>query len=147
MLVTEQSSRRVAAVCLTMLLLFVCSETAEQSADTVLIEKKARRLTLLHGNSVLHTYRIALGGRPDGAKKCKGDNRTPEGRYIVDSRNSSSQYHRSLHISYPNIQDRAAAKKLNCDPGGDIFIHGLPNSYGWIGKAHIARDWTLGCLL
>jgi lipoprotein-anchoring transpeptidase ErfK/SrfK len=26
------------------------------------------------------------------------------------------------------------------------MIHGLPNGYGWIGKGHIAHDWTLGCI-
>ena len=79
-------------------------------------------------------------------KTYKGDNRTPEGFYTIDGRNPGSHYHRSIHVSYPNAQDRARAKKLGKDPGGDIFIHGLPNGQGWIGKAHVLHDWTLGCI-
>ena len=30
--------------------------------------------------------------------------------------------------------------------GGDIYIHGLPNGYGFLGAAHRARDWTDGCI-
>ncbi len=118
----------------------------EEPADRVVIEKSLRKLTLLRGDTVLKTYKIALGGQPVGRKECQGDNRTPEGRYVVDSRNKKSHYHWSLHISYPNAADRANAKKKKCNPGGDIFIHGLPNGYGWMGKLHTAHDWTLGCI-
>ena len=52
----------------------------------------------------------------------------------------------ALHISYPNAADRAQAKRLGVDPGGDILIHGLPNGMGYIGKAHRLWDWTKGCV-
>jgi lipoprotein-anchoring transpeptidase ErfK/SrfK len=32
------------------------------------------------------------------------------------------------------------------NPGGDIFIHGLPPGWAWLGEAHRQRDWTLGCI-
>jgi murein L,D-transpeptidase YafK len=118
----------------------------EKPADKILIEKKERRLTLLRNNVVIKTYRISLGNQTIGPKACQGDGRTPEGLYIIDGRNQNSHYHRSLHISYPNEKDRAVAQKLKCNPGGDIFIHGLPNGYGWLGKTHLVRDWTLGCI-
>lgn len=118
----------------------------EKPADRILIEKKARKLTLLRGSVVIRSYRIALGNSPEGPKTCQGDCRTPEGHYVIDGRNKSSHYHWSLHISYPNEADRMAARKHKCRPGGDIFIHGLPNGYGWIGQAHRMRDWTLGCI-
>jgi murein L,D-transpeptidase YafK len=123
----------------------VCT-SSEKPADKVMIEKEARKLTLLRGSIVIRNYRIALGNTPEGPKKCQGDGRTPEGHYIISGRNKNSQYHRSLHISYPNEADRIAAKNRKCSPGGDIFIHGLPNGYGWIGKAHTLHDWTLGCI-
>ncbi len=124
----------------------VISVPVEKPANKILIEKKARRLTLLRDSAAIRKYRIALGGHPEGAKACQGDERTPEGNYVISGRNQKSQYHWSLRISYPNAADRAAARKLKCNPGGDIFIHGLPNGYGWIGKAHAAHDWTLGCI-
>jgi murein L,D-transpeptidase YafK len=118
----------------------------EKQANKILIEKKARKLTLLRDSIPVRSYRIALGGAPEGPKTCQGDSRTPEGLYIIDGRNKNSHYHWSLHISYPNEKDRAAARKHKCSPGGDIYIHGLPNGYGWIGKAHLVHDWTLGCI-
>jgi murein L,D-transpeptidase YafK len=119
---------------------------SEAPADSVLIEKKARKLTLYREDEAIRTYRIALGDEPVGKKECQGDNRTPEGRYVINGRNSNSKYHMSLRISYPNSDDRKRAKKLGCKPGGDIMIHGLPNGSGLIGKLHIAHDWTLGCI-
>jgi murein L,D-transpeptidase YafK len=26
------------------------------------------------------------------------------------------------------------------------MIHGLPNGMGAVGKAHVLKDWTLGCI-
>jgi murein L,D-transpeptidase YafK len=118
----------------------------EKPADKILIEKKARKLTLLRDSVAVRIYKIALGNAPEGAKRCQGDGRTPEGNYIISGRNKNSQFHLSLRISYPNETDRTAARKNRCNPGGDIFIHGLMNGLGWIGKAHTARDWTLGCI-
>lgn len=115
-------------------------------ADKVIVLKKERKLLLVHSGEVLKTYRIALGSHPAGPKMYSGDHRTPEGNYVIDRRNPKSQYHRSLHISYPDAADIARARKRGKDPGGDIFIHGLPNGQGWIGKAHTMMDWTLGCI-
>ena len=115
-------------------------------ADRVLVMKKDRTLTLLAKGQVLKTYKVALGGTPVGPKTRQGDHKTPEGIYILDRRNAASQFHRALHISYPNAQDRAQAKKQNVSPGGDVFVHGLPNGYGWIGKGHRMKDWTDGCI-
>jgi murein L,D-transpeptidase YafK len=74
------------------------------------------------------------------------DARTPEGRYLIDSRNVASAYHKALHISYPNADDRKRAAKLGVSPGGAVMIHGLPNGKGWLGGAHRLYDWTLGCI-
>jgi L,D-peptidoglycan transpeptidase YkuD (ErfK/YbiS/YcfS/YnhG family) len=117
-----------------------------EPADKVLIEKKARRLTLLSKGEVIKTYKIALGGNPVGPKVRQGDNKTPEGVYIIDSRNSNSEYHLSLHISYPNEIDKKRAKELGVSPGGNIMIHGIKNGLGWVGASHAALDWTEGCI-
>jgi murein L,D-transpeptidase YafK len=135
------------AVCV---VLFTCAISvhllAAPHADRIIIHKKARTLELMHTGQVLKTYKIALGGEPIGSKARQGDHRTPEGMYVIDSRNAHSQFHRSLHISYPNAADQERARKLGVSPGGDIFIHGLPNGYGFVGAAHRARDWTDGCV-
>lgn len=115
-------------------------------ADRILIEKKERRLTLLAKGKVLKTYQIALGGDPIGPKERQGDNKTPEGTYVIESRNKNSRYHLSLHISYPNEKDQKRARELGVSPGGDIMIHGIKNGFSWAGELHAEVDWTKGCI-
>ena len=115
-------------------------------ADRILVLKSERRLMLLDHGRLLKTYKIALGSEPAGSKTRQGDHRTPEGLYVFDRRNPRSQFHRALHISYPNAQDRARARRLGVNPGGDIFLHGLPNGWGGLGSAQRLYDWTDGCI-
>jgi tetratricopeptide (TPR) repeat protein len=118
----------------------------KEPADKILIEKKERRLALLSRGEVLKTYKIALGGNPIGPKERQGDNKTPEGTYVIDSRNKDSGYHLSLHISYPNQKDKKRARELGVSPGGDIMIHGIKNGFSWVGDSHTEVDWTKGCI-
>lgn len=115
-------------------------------ADRVIVLKKDRTLQLLNRGKVIKSYKVALGGNPVGPKTQQGDHKTPEGNYNLDSRNVHSQFYKSIHISYPNAADRAAALRRHVSPGGDVFIHGLPNGYGWIGAKHRLKDWTDGCV-
>jgi murein L,D-transpeptidase YafK len=108
--------------------------------------KKERTLELVSRGKVIKTYKVALGGDPVGAKTRQGDHKTPEGIYILDFRNAQSQFYKSIHISYPNEHDRSFAHKSGVSPGGDVFVHGLPNGYGLIGSAHRLKDWTDGCI-
>ena len=108
-----------------------------QKADSILILKKDHVLELLQGGKVIRTYKVALGRGGLAPKEREGDGRTPEGRYMIDSRTAQSHYHKALHVSYPNAEDRKRAAKLGVAPGGAIMIHGLPNGMG---------DWTLGCI-
>jgi len=117
-----------------------------ESADKILIEKQERRLTLFSKNKMIKTYKIALGGNPIGPKERQGDNKTPEGTYIIDSRNMNSKYHMSLHVSYPNEKDRRRAKELGVAPGSGIMIHGIKNGFWWVDRFHTWRDWTRGCI-
>jgi murein L,D-transpeptidase YafK len=116
------------------------------SADRIVVEKGARRLTIYREGAPLKVYRVALGRDPLGPKQVEGDGRTPEGLYTIDWRKLDSSYHRALHVSYPNQQDVARARQRGESPGGSIMIHGLPNGLGWIGTAHRATDWTDGCI-
>lgn len=117
-----------------------------QKADSILILKEAHVLELLKNGKVIRTYKVALGRGGLAPKEREGDGRTPEGHYIIDSRNAESHYHKALHVSYPNEEDRRRAAKLGVAPGGAIMIHGLPNGLGWLGAAHRLYDWTLGCI-
>ncbi len=116
------------------------------SVDRILIEKSTRRLMLISQGEVLKSYKIALGGNPIGPKERQGDDKTPEGTYVIDARNKDSRFHLSLHISYPNERDKKRAKELGVSPGGDIMIHGIKNGFSWVGDAHAGVDWTKGCI-
>jgi murein L,D-transpeptidase YafK len=117
-----------------------------EKADWLLVLKAPRRLLLLRGDRVLREYEIALGRSPVGPKRHQGDDRTPEGRYRIESRVVESAFHRALRISYPNEDDVAFAHRAGVDPGGDVMIHGLPNGERWVGEVHRAYDWTNGCI-
>ena len=117
-----------------------------EKADSILILKKDHILQLLAGGRVIRTYKVALGRGGLAPKEREGDGRTPEGHYVIDARNANSHYHRALHLSYPNADDRARAARQGVSPGGAIMIHGLPNGVAWLGASHLLCDWTLGCI-
>lgn len=115
-------------------------------ADKVVVIKSKRIMMLLREGEIMRVYRVALGQKPEGHKVKAGDNRTPEGVYLLESRNRESSYHLSLRISYPNEQDLRNAQQKNVRPGGDIMIHGLSQKLATLGKLHRYRDWTNGCI-
>jgi murein L,D-transpeptidase YafK len=119
---------------------------AGTKADSVLVLKKERRLILMRNAREIKEYSIVLGGEPEGKKTREGDQRTPEGRYILDYRNPRSQAHLSLHISYPNENDIVEARARGVRPGGAIMIHGIHQGYGYFGRLHRLIDWTDGCV-
>jgi len=120
-------------------------QPAPQQADRLVVEKGAHTLTLYARGKPIHTYSVAIGPG-SGPKQRQGDHRTPEGHYLVDSHNPHSAFHLSLHISYPNADDRARALPAHQAPGGDIMIHGLPPRFAYLGALHRATDWTDGCI-
>jgi murein L,D-transpeptidase YafK len=114
--------------------------------DRVILKKSERKLILMKGETVLKSYKVALGRNPIGPKKQEGDKKTPEGSYIIDRHDQKSSFHLSLHISYPSAADREQALRSGVRPGGDIMIHGIKNGMGWIGSLHRLVDWTQGCI-
>ncbi len=130
----------------------------------VLVEKKARRLSLYDGDRLVKTWRVAIGGGA-GDKVREGDRCTPEGDFFICYKNPQSKYTLSLGLSYPNEEDAArglrdglitreqhdaivaAAGGRSFDGntwealwktplGGEIMIHGKGEG----------RDTTLGCV-
>jgi murein L,D-transpeptidase YafK len=114
-------------------------------ANQILVEKAARRMTLLRDGRPIRVYRVALGRGGLSPKRQVGDGRVPEGRYYITGRNPESDYHLSLRIGYPTSVQAEEAARRGIDPGGDIMIHGLPNGRGW-DERHRRKDWTEGCI-
>jgi murein L,D-transpeptidase YafK len=126
------------------LLLF--AQDARVGVDRVVVYKHERKLVLMSRGKELRSYKVALGGEPVGPKTRQGDHRTPEGLYVLDSRNPNSHFYKAFHVSYPSSKDIETAKKLGVSPGGDIMLHGLPKDYAWLGKTQALHDWTDGCI-
>ena len=117
-----------------------------RKADRVRVLKAQRLLQLLRNGEILKSYPIALGTHPRGPKRRYGDGRTPEGLYMIDGRTARTPYHRALHISYPSFTDTARARAAHVSPGGAIFVHGMPASFGHHDPVRFFVDWTNGCI-
>jgi murein L,D-transpeptidase YafK len=123
------------------------ASAAVVKADKIVVIKSKHVALLMNNGEIIKAYRVSLGKQPVGRKSRQGDQKTPEGTYIIDSRIADSKFYLALHISYPNDADVKSAHKLGIDPGGSIMIHGLPNGLGKrIGKLHRLSDWTDGCI-
>ena len=108
--------------------------------------KSAHTMTLYAANQPIKTYKVALGRGAGDAKQHQGDHETPEGHYVIDSRNPNSRFHLALHVSYPNAEDRARAKALGQPTGGAIMIHGVESKFRWMGGLQHDIDWTDCCI-
>jgi len=115
-------------------------------ADAIVVRKSERRLYLMRNGAVLRSFKVALGLRPEGHKEYEGDFRTPEGRYRLVRRNPNSEFFLSIQVSYPNETDMANAKRLGMRPGGNIMIHGRPNTPRKPADYYANVDWTEGCI-
>ena len=122
------------------------SKPKQYDADSIVLDKSDRTLTMYSRGVKVKQYDVALGKNPVGAKLRRGDGRTPEGMYYIQARNPGSKYHLSLRISYPNDADRERASRHGATPGGDIMIHGLPPAFATVGALHRQQDWTEGCV-
>ncbi len=114
--------------------------------DHIVVRKSQRRLYLMDGDTVVRSYKIALGLEPVGPKERDGDFRTPEGWYRLARRNPRSDYFLSIQISYPNPQDMQRAHLHHWQTGGSIMIHGLPNRLKNSPWYYQHNDWTDGCI-
>lgn len=112
----------------------------------LVVLKGQRQMFAYNGDKLIKIYPISLGFNPIGHKQFEGDGKTPEGIYTINERNKNSSYHKNLGISYPNSQDKAFAEAQGKSAGGLIKIHGLRNGFGDIGRNHLLKDWTHGCI-
>ncbi len=115
-------------------------------ADKVVVDKSHAKLFLKKNGKVIREFHVVFGENPKGHKQQEGDERTPEGQYILDFKNSDSRFYKSIHISYPNEQDKARARAAGVDPGGLIMIHGQKNSLGVLASVAQNFNWTDGCI-
>ena len=128
--------------------LFPISSLANQPlrADKIVVIKSEIILFLIKNGGLFRGYYISLGKNPVGHKKQIGDGRTPEGNYIITYKNPNSCSYLSLQINYPSPADRESARRRGVHPGGNIFIHGRPNGFGWDESYFKENFNTDGCI-
>ena len=113
----------------------------------VVVEKSDRKMYVKKGDKVLHAFNVSLGKVPVGKKTRRGDKKTPEGVYHLGYKNTRSSFYKSIHVSYPNVQDIKRARSLKVNPGNAIVIHGLPNRSSLAQGVRLSnKDWTDGCI-
>ena len=101
--------------------------TKGQKADKIMVYKADHVLKLYYQGEIIASYSVSISKKGLDAKKKCGDNLTPEGQFHIKKRTWTA-YHKAIEIGY----------------GCDVLIHG--QKYGWAGKFHRWKDWTLGCI-
>ena len=129
-----------------LLALFSSSVFSSQNADSVLVDKSEKKLYLIANGKPFKSYHVVFGANPAGHKQQEGDERTPEGKYLLDYKKDDSAFYKAIHISYPNQNDIENAKKRGVNPGGFIMIHGQRNGLSWLSFASQFFNWTNGCI-
>ena len=129
-----------------LLALFSSSVFSAQKADAVLVNKSEKKLYLIADGKQFKSYHVVFGANPAGHKQQEGDERTPEGKYLLDYKKEDSAFYKAIHISYPNQNDIENAKNLGVSPGGFIMIHGQRNGLGWLSFVSQFFNWTNGCI-
>ena len=154
------------------LVLFVfhgSSSAAVYSPYLIEINKSARELKVLSGKQVVRSFHISLGKADHGAKRRRGDNRTPVGNYQVVDFNNDSKFFFFMLLNYPNTLDawhgyrnqiisssefrqivtaikNGTAPPQNTALGGFIGIHGVGEETGETLEIHESFNWTEGCI-
>ena len=119
---------------------------ASQEVDKVIVNKSTSSMSLIGNGKTIKEYNVVFGGNPKGHKQQEGDEKTPEGKYILDYKKEDSSFYKAIHISYPNQQDIKSAKEAGVSPGGLIMIHGQKNGFAWLSWLSQNFNWTNGCI-
>ncbi len=124
----------------------VLASSSIGKVDLVVITKSEAKMALVRDGKILKQYHIAMGDLPTGHKLKEGDQRTPQGRYILDYKKPNSSYYKAIHISYPNEEDTLRAKALGIKPGGMVMIHGQNPRSPLPPEQAQQYNWTNGCI-
>ncbi len=127
-------------------LMIFSAGVAAHEIDHVVVYKSEKKMYLLSEGHRVKEYNVVFGANPKGHKQQEGDERTPEGKYILDYKKSDSSFYKAIHISYPNEEDKRRARANGVNPGGQIMIHGQKNGQGSLSWLAQQFNWTDGCI-
>jgi murein L,D-transpeptidase YafK len=124
----------------------IAEEEKQTAVDYIMVQKRDKVISLWKNGRIIKTYPVlAFGADPIGHKVREGDEKTPEGSYIIDTKHPSQQFQKFLRISYPNEIDKANAKRLGVSAGGHVGIHGDKGGVEGFFQRFDKR-WTDGCI-
>ena len=123
------------------------ARAAFELADRVVVRKAERKLYLMKGNTVLRSFKVALGLVAGRATSCaKGTSARPRAATpwwsAIRTATSSSP------SAFPTrtTTDAWRARSKGHAPGGAIMIHGQPNNPTRSPEYYRRTDWTNGCI-
>ena len=108
------------------------AESRTKGITAIVVSKLEKRMVIYKKGLAVAEFDVGLGFNGLSDKLHSGDDATPEGRYQITKKNSSSHFYKALLINYPNEEDKkrfAAAKQKREIPywvgiGGLVEIHG-----------------------
>jgi len=119
-------------------------ETLRAGGTVILVEKQRQKLLVVRDRRPVASFSAEFGRNGYSDKIVQGDAATPEGRYQITAKKTSSRYYKALPLNYPtaaDVAEYAAARKRGLvrgrGPGTNIEIHGGG------GKG---TNWTDGCV-
>ena len=105
------------------LLLFAGAVYGGQLADRVVVEKSESRLYLMREGQAFASFHVVFGANPEGHKRQQGDERTPEGQYLLNYKNANSLYYR---LGKRFRCEDGAYQMLNDEGKGAVIIASEP---------------------
>lgn len=136
---------------------------------SLIVDRKNYRIELYSDKILVKTYKAVFGKNSGTLKTSATDNVTPIGDYKICSVDSSSKYHKFLHLDFPNEHDAAealkqnyintdefstillAVKKNDCPPketklGAELGIHGIGKYNAIFKNLPFSFNWTNGSI-
>ena len=131
---------------------YINDKGIKSQSIVVLIDKSEKKLYLKYNNRVLKSYPVALGSTSLADKRMQGDNLTPEGDFLIQSKYPHNSWKYFMWINYPTAESKRKhlqAKKdglipQNAKIGGEIGIHGVVKGNDFLVSSGI--PWTKGCI-
>ncbi len=151
------------------LVLVQCITASAQTPIELEVIRSQHTLLVKRGDTVLRSFKVALGSGGRKAKTREGDHATPTGTYHIRAIRESDRFHLFLQLDYPNVSDARRALKNHSITrqqyrdileahvwgllppqdtflGGQIGIHGIGHETPEKLKIHQVADWTQGCI-
>ena len=127
-------------------------DTLNKDSILLVVVKSRYTLDVFYKRKKIRSYKAVFGPKPMENKKMAGDRCTPEGWFMIKTKNPNSKYNKFLLLDYPNDSSIVHFNEMKANGslpktariGGDVGIHGV-----WKGgddMIEMGVCWTDGCV-